>query len=559
MVTNFKGWAFLAENNDMNTSNEQEVKREPLTTRQGHPVTDNQNIRTIGGRGPATLENYHFIEKISHFDREEVPERVVHARGSGAFGYFETYGKVGDEPVEKYTRAKVFSGAGKQTPLMVRFSTVAGAKDSPETARDPRGFAVKMYTEDGNWDLVGNNLKIFFIRDAMKFPDMIHAFKADPASNVPNPERMFDFVSCTPEATHMITFLFSPWGIPATYRHMQGSGVNTYKWVNDKGEAVLVKYHLEPKQGIRNLTQEEADAIQAKNVGHATQDLYEAIERGDYPEWELFVQIMEDDYHPELDFDPLDDTKLWPEDKFPWLPVGRMVLDRNPVDFHAEIEQAAFGTGVLVDGMDFSDDKMLQGRTFSYSDTQRYRVGANYLKIPVNAPKSPVRTNQERGQMDIRDQKEFGDNPHINYEPSMLGGLQEASAKGRAPHQPVYNAAAMSAPIDRPNNYGQAGHTYRSFEDWERDELIKNLSDALSVCDKRIQDAMLEHFTKADDDYGRRVKEGIEKKMQGLQKMEKERKVPGREAGQSKFGEGSLAANEATNDAVEKSHEANPY
>jgi catalase len=549
----------LTEKKKENASNEQDIKRETLTTRQGHPVMDNQNIRTIGNRGPATLENYHFIEKISHFDREEVPERVVHARGSGAFGYFETYGKVGDEPVEKYTRAKVFSGAGKKTTLMVRFSTVAGAKDSPETARDPRGFAVKMYTEDGNWDLVGNNLKIFFIRDAMKFPDMIHAFKADPASNVPNPERMFDFVSRTPEATHMITLLFSPWGIPATYRHMQGSGVNTYKWVNEKGEAVLVKYHWEPKQGIRNLTQEEANAIQAKNVGHATQDLYEAIERGEYPEWELYVQIMTDDYHPELDFDPLDDTKLWPEDQFPWLPVGRMVLDRNPVDFHAEIEQAAFGTGVLVDGMDFSDDKMLQGRTFSYSDTQRYRVGANYLSLPVNAPKVPVRTNQHRGQMDIRNPKESGENPHINYEPSMLGGYTETNRDNRAPHQPIYNAAAMSAPIDRPNNYGQAGHTYRSLEDWERDELIKNLSEALAICDKRIQEAMIQHFTQADEDYGRRVKEEIEQVMKDIQEMKKENQVPGREAGKSKYEQGTIAANEATDEAVKKGHEAGPY
>ncbi len=539
--------------------NRKDVHRETLTTRQGHPVTDNQNIRTVGNRGPGTLENYHFIEKISHFDREEVPERVVHARGAGAFGYFETYGKVGDEPVEKYTQAKVFSGAGKRTPLMVRFSTVAGAKDSPETARDPRGFAVKMYTEDGNWDLVGNNLKIFFIRDAMKFPDMIHAFKADPASNVPNPQRMFDFVSRTPEATHMITFLFSPWGIPATYRHIQGSGVNTYKWVNDKGDAVLVKYHWEPKQGIRNLIQEEADAIQAKNVSHATQDLYEAIARGDFPEWELYVQIMEDDYHPELDFDPLDDTKLWPEDQFPWLSVGRMVLDRNPVDFHAEIEQAAFGTGVLVDGMDFSDDKMLQGRTFSYSDTQRYRVGANYLQLPVNAPKAPVHSNQHRGQMDFRNPKESGESPHINYEPSMIGGFQEASKEERPPHRPAYNAAVMSEPIDRPNNYGQAGETYRKFADWEREELIKNLSEALAVCDKRIQEAMIGHFTQADENYGRRVKEGIEKKMKEIEQMGTESKAPGREAGISKYGEGSLDANQAVKEAVKESREADPY
>ncbi|WP_091661019.1 catalase [Alteribacillus iranensis] len=543
----------------MTSNNQDGVKREKLTTRQGRLVTDNQNMRTIGRRGPGTMENYHFLEKMSHFDREEVPERVVHARGAGAYGYFETYGKVGDEPIEKYTRAKVFSGAGKKTPLIVRFSTVAGAKDSPETARDPRGFAIKMYTEDGNWDMVGNNLKIFFIRDAMKFPDMIHAFKPDPASNVPNPERMFDFVSRSPEATHMITFLFSPWGIPATYRHMQGSGVNTYKWVNEEGKAVLVKYHWEPKQGIRNLTQEEADQIQATNVSHATQDLYEAIEREEYPEWELFVQIMEDDYHPELDFDPLDDTKLWPEDKFPWRPVGRMVLDRNPEDYHAEIEQAAFGTGVLVDGMDFSDDKMLIGRTFSYSDTQRYRVGANYLQLPVNAPKTEVRTNQHRGQMDHRPVNDFGGNPHINYEPSMLGGLEETSEEERKPHRPAYNAEALSAPIDRPNNYGQAGETYRSFEEWEREELIKNLSEALAICDQRIQDAMIDHFTKADEEYGRRVKEGIQMKMKELEEMNKNDSLPGQESKWIQFTQGSLDDKEATQQAVDKSRESDPY
>lgn len=535
-----------------------DVKRKTLTTRQGRPVIDNQNLKTIGNRGPATLENYHFIEKISHFDREEIPERVVHARGTGAFGFFETYGKVGDEPVEKYTRAKVFQGAGKRTPVLVRFSTVAGAKDSPETARDPRGFAVKMYTEDGNWDLVGNNLKIFFIRDAMKFPDMIHAFKPDPASNIPNPQRMFDFLSRTPEATHMVTLLFSPWGIPATYRHMQGSGVNTYKWINNKGEAVLIKYHWEPKQGIRNLTQEEATKIQAKNVSHATQDLYEAIERGEYPEWELFVQIMEDGYHPELDFDPLDNTKIWPEDQFPWLPVGRLVLNENPIDFHAQIEQAAFGTGVLVDGMDFSDDKMLQGRTFSYSDTQRYRVGANYLQLPVNAPITEVNTNQHRGQMDYRLPNEEGLEKHINYEPSMLDGYEEAEVD-HPPHQPLYNDRAMSAPIDRPNNFGQAGEAYRRFQDWERDDLINNLSDALAICDKRIQDKMIEYFTKADEDYGRRVREGIAKKMAELKEKGSEYVVPGRISIQSKFGQGTPEAKDATKDAVEKSKESEPY
>lgn len=357
----------------------------------------------------------------------------------------------------------------------------------------------------------------------------------------------------------MITFLFSPWGIPATYRHMQGSGVNTYKWVNEKGVAVLVKYHWEPKQGIRNLTQDDADEVQGKNVGHATQDLHEAIERGDYPEWELFVQIMEDGYHPELDFDPLDDTKLWPEEQFPWLPVGRMVLDRNPEDFHMDIEQAAFGTGVLVDGMDFSDDKMLQGRTFSYSDTQRHRVGTNYLQLPVNAPKAAVRTNQQRGQMDIRDSRESGENPHINYEPSMLGGFEEAHEDTRPPHRPTYNAAAMSAPIDRPNNYGQAGETFRQFEDWERKELIHNLSEALSACDSRIQEAMIEHFTEADEEYGRLVKEGIEKKVREMKETNAGSDIPGRDSGKSKFGQGTPESKEAVEDAVEKGHEADPY
>lgn len=479
-----------------------------LTTRQGHPVHDNQNLRTVGQRGPTTLENYHFLEKITHFDRERVPERVVHARGAGAHGYFEAYGKVGDQPIADYTRAKLFQQTGKRTPVFVRFSTVIHGGHSPETLRDPRGFAVKFYTEDGNWDLVGNNLKVFFIRDAMKFPDLVHAFKPDPVTNIQDPERIFDFVSQTPEATHMVTFLFSPWGIPANYREMQGSGVNTYKWVNDKGIGALVKYHFEPKQGIRNLTQAEAQAIQAKNFNHATQDLYMAIENGNFPEWELCVQIMEDGEHPELDFDPLDPTKLWPQDKFPFLPVGRMVLDRNPVDYHAEVEQVSFGTGVLVDGLDFSDDKLLQGRTLSYSDTQRYRVGANYLQLPINAPKKHVATNQRGGQMAYTVDLAPDQNPHVNYEPSCMGGLKEAAAP-HPEHQPHTQGNLVRQKIEKTNDFQQAGERYRMFSDFERDELIRNLSSALSGCRQEIQDRMIEYFTQADPDYGRRVREGI--------------------------------------------------
>ncbi|MGI4727032.1 MAG: catalase [Janthinobacterium lividum] len=498
------------QNNSTANSNANESSGENniLTTRQGHPVYDNQNLRTIGNRGPATLENYHFLEKISHFDRERVPERVVHARGAGAHGVFEAYGTVGNEPASVYTRAKFLQQKGIETPLFVRFSTVIHGGNSPETLRDPRGFAVKMYTEDGNWDLVGNNLKVFFIRDAMKFPDLVHAFKPDPMTNRQDGERIFDFISNTPEAMQMITFLFSPWGIPANYRQMQGSGVNTYKWVNADGKAVLVKYHWEPLQGIRNLTQEMAEEVQGKNFNHATQDLFDAIEKGKFPQWELFVQILSDDEHPELDFDPLDDTKLWPKEQFPWLPVGKMTLNRNPVNYFAEVEQVAFGTGVLVDGLDFSDDKMLQGRTFSYSDTQRYRVGTNYLQLPINSPRKKAVTNQRDGQMAYNQDLTPGLNAHVNYEPSTLQGVKEAPKTGKD-YTPMYNAALIREKISRQNNFAQAGDTYRNFEDWERNDLINNLVSTLAPTQQHIQDKMVELFTQCDADYGKRVSEGL--------------------------------------------------
>lgn len=514
-----------------------------LTTRQGHPVYDNQNIRTVGSRGPATLENYQFLEKMSHFDRERIPERVVHARGTGAYGYFESYGMVGNDHISKYTRAKLFQQKGKRTPVFVRFSTVTHGAHSPETLRDPRGFAVKFYTEDGNWDLVGNNLKIFFIRDALKFPDLIHSFKPDPVTNRQDGERIFDFIGNSPEALHMITFLFSPWGIPANYRQMQGSGVNTYKWVNQEGEAVLIKYHWEPlKQGIRNLTQDQATEIQGKNFNHATQDLYDAIKEGNYPEWELCVQIMSDDDHPELDFDPLDDTKIWPVDQFPFIPVGKMVLNKNPENYFAEVEQAAFGTGVLVDGLDFSDDKMLQGRTFSYSDTQRYRVGTNYLQLPINSPKKYVATNQRDGQMAYKVDAAPEQNPHVNYEPSSLNGLKEAEKAGKD-HTPHYNAKLVRQKIERTNNFKQPGERYRMFEDWERDDLINNLVNTLAPCKKHIQDKMVELFKQCDADYGRRVEEGLQMASKNI----------------GKGPIGSTQTKEAVKEAEQESTEAKPY
>jgi catalase len=485
-------------------------QRPTITTRQGHPVGDNQNLQTIGERGPATLENYHFIEKVSHFDRERIPERVVHARGATAFGFFEATGKVGDEPISNLTRAKLFQEAGKRTEVAVRFSTVAGGRDSSEAIRDPRGFAVKFYTEDGNWDLVGNNIGVFFIRDATKFPDFIHSQKPDPVTferQVPN--RVFDFISQTPEAMHMVTLIFGPRGIPASYRTMQGFGVNTYKWVNAGDETVLVKYHWLPKQGVKSWTEEDAGAMQGQVLGVHTQDLYEAIERGDHPEWDLFVQIMSDDEHPELDFDPLDDTKVWPEEQFPLRHVGRMVLNRIPRNFFAESEQIAFGTGVLVDGLDFSEDKMLQGRTFSYSDTQRYRVGTNYLQLPVNSAKATeVSTNQRDGEMTYQ-LDNGGENPHINYEPTTLGGLAEAARPQHPARGPEWSGQIGRQRISRTNDYQQAGERYLLSQPWERDDLITNLVSLLGKCDRHIQERMVWHLFMCEDELGHRVADGL--------------------------------------------------
>ncbi|WP_207453251.1 catalase [Desertivibrio insolitus] len=483
--------------------------REVLTNRQGHPVYDNQNQRTVGARGPATLENYQFLEKISHFDRERIPERVVHARGAVAFGHFEATGQWGDEPIAKYTRAKLFNTPGKKTDIAIRFSTVIGGRDSSEAARDPRGFAVKFYTEDGNWDLVGNNLGVFFIRDAIKFPDVIHSLKPDPVTFRQEPARIFDFMSQTPEAMHMIVNLFSPRGIPANYRTQQGFGVNTYKWVNAEGETKLVKYHFMPKAGVVSMTEEDAAKIQAGDLGHASKDLYDAIERGEYPEWDLYVQLMDDGEHPELDFDPLDDTKVWPENVFEPKLVGTLRLTSNVRNFFAENEQIAFGTGVLVDGLDFSDDKMLVGRTFSYSDAQRYRVGPNYLQLPVNQPKNArVATNQRDGQMTYYVDN-GGENPHVNYEPSITGGLREAQYPTHDEQGPEISGRLTRKRIPLTNDYQQAGERFLLMEPWEQDDLVKNLVTLIGQAAPEVQQRMVWHFFMCEDSLGARVGEGL--------------------------------------------------
>ena len=388
-------------------------------------------------------------------------------------------GKVGDEPISKFTRAKLFQEAGKRTDVALRFSTVAGGRDSSEALRDPRGFAVKFYTEDGNWDLVGNNLGVFFIRDAIKFPDFIHSQKPDPVTfdrQVAN--RVFDFISQSPESLHMVMLVFGPRGIPASYRNMQGFGVNTYKWVNEAGETVLVKYHWHPKQGVKSWTEDDAGASQGEVLGVHTKDLYDAIAAGDYPEWDLFVQIMSDDEHPELDFDPLDDTKTWPENEFPLRHVGRMVLNRAPENFFAETEQIAFGTGVLVDGLDFSDDKMLVGRTFSYS---RHAAPPRRPELPAAARQRAEEAGGDqpaRRRDDVlrrRDRREpVGQLRAVDH-----GRAERVARSRRTTSQgPVIEGQLTRAKIPRTNDYKQAGERYLLSEQWERDDLVTNLTGA---------------------------------------------------------------------------------
>ncbi len=469
-----------------------------LTTNTGMPVGDNQNSKTVGNNGPVLLEDIHLIEKLAAFDRERIPERVVHARGAGAFGEF-----VADADFSDVTMADFLSQAGKKTPLVLRFSSVVHQQGSPETYRDPRGFAVKFYTDQGNYDLVGNNLPVFFIRDAMKFPDMVHAFKPSPVTNgASDPNRVFDFFANIPEATHMLTWLFSDYGIPANYREMNGNGVHAYKWVNAKGEVTYVKYKWVSQQGERNLTQEEANKIQATQIEHATLDLYNAIDKGNFPKWDLYVQMLKKEDFDKLDFNPVDVTKVWPESVAKLVKVGTMTLNKNPENYFQQVEQAAFSPATLVPGIEPSEDKLLQGRLFSYTDTQRHRIGGNFQQIPVNAPKNNVTTYNQNGYMSLRPQT--GD---VNYQPSAKKPEVVDNKKFKY-SQTVLPAGTTitQGKIDKENNFKQAGELYRSFSKKDQDNLIKNLGDALnSVKDKKTVAKMIGYFYQADAEYGKRL------------------------------------------------------
>jgi len=480
------------------------MKDKYLTTNQGVPVTDNQNSLTVGQRGPVLLQDVHLIEKLAHFNRERIPERVVHARGAGAHGYFQVY-----QSMAKFTRAQFLQDTTKRTPVFVRFSTVVGARGSADTVRDPRGFAVKFYTEEGNYDLVGNNLPVFFIRDSIKFPDMVHAFKPAPDTNIPTASsansRFWDFISLTPESTHMITWLFSDRGTVKSYRKMEGFGVNTYKWVNSEGKAVYVKYHWKPLAGLETIDRHEATLVAGEDPDIATRDLYDTIALGKTVEYELFVQIMEIADELKLSFDPLDVTKTWPEDNYPLMPVGKMVLNRNPENYFAEVEQAAFCPASIVPGVELSADKLLQGRAFAYADTQRYRLGPNYLQLPVNRPMVSVNNNQLDGPMQYAPPR----GGSVNFEPNTLADGEPREAPPVPDDRYHLEGFAVRQKISLTNNFQQAGERYRSLGKIDQDHLVDNIVDSLGKASKQIQKRMVENLSKADPEFGRRVAEGL--------------------------------------------------
>jgi catalase len=472
-----------------------------LTTAFGIPVADDQNSLTAGERGPVLMQDVHLLEKLAHFDRERIPERVVHAKGAGAGGYFEV-----TADVTRYTKAKFLSEIGKRTEVFVRFSTVGGEKGSSDAARDPRGFAVKFYTEEGNYDLVGNNTPVFFIRDPLKFADFIHTQKRHPATNCKDPDMFWDFLSLTPESIHQVTILFSGRGTPATYRHMNGYSSHTFKWYNDQGESFWVQYHFKTDQGIKNLTRQEATRISGEDPDHATRDLYEAIERGDTPSWSLEMQIMTPEQAKNYRFDILDITKVWPHGDIPPIKVGRLVLNRNPGNYFAEVEQAAFCPGNLVPGIAASPDKMLQARLFSYHDTHIHRLGPNYHLLPVNAPRNAPENSYQRDGF-MRFDATGGGGP--NYWPNSFGG-PEPKAEFAEPTFWVAGKAARYEFTHPNDDFVQAGNLYRDvMTEQDRDNLVGNIVDHLGGAQKRIQLRQTALFYKADPEYGRRVAEGL--------------------------------------------------
>ena len=467
-----------------------------LTTSAGCPVANNNNVTTAGPRGPQLLQDVWFLEKLAHFDREVIPERRMHAKGSGAYGTFT----VTNAEIAKYTRAKMFDEVGKTTPLFARFTTVAGERGAADAERDIRGFAVKFYTEEGNWDLVGNNTPVFFLRDPLKFPDLNHAVKRDPRTNLRSAKNNWDFWTSLPEALHQITIVMSDRGIPASYRHMHGFGSHTFSFINEANERHWVKFHFKSRQGIKNLTDAEAEMLIGKDRESHQRDLYESLERGDFPRWTLAVQIMPETDAASLSYNPFDLTKVWPHKDYPLVEVGVMELNRNPENFFAEVEQAAFNPANVVPGIGFSPDKMLQGRLFSYGDAQRYRLGVNHHLIPVNAPRCPVHSYHRDGAM--RTDGNHGGT--LGYEPNEEGEWAEQPDYA----EPVLTLEGAAGHWDHREDkdyFSQPGDLFRLMTASQHQALFENTARSLGEAPQSIQLRHINHCTEADPAYGEGV------------------------------------------------------
>ena len=466
-----------------------------LTRDNGAPVGDNQNSYTVGEHGSVLLQDVQLVQKLQRFARERIPERVVHARGVGAHGEF-----IASKNINDLSIAKVFK-KGVKTPVFVRFSMVIHSKGSPETLRDPRGFATKFYTKEGNWDLVGNNLPIFFIRDAIKFPDMVHSLKPSPVTNQQDPSRYFDFFSHVPEATHMLTQMYSNLGTPATLRQMDGFGVHAYKMINRQGDITYVKFQWKSQQGVHSLNAAQASEIQGKNFSHATTDLYAAIGRGDYPKWDLYLKVLKPSQLDDFSYNPLDATKMWLD--VPDVKIGTMTLNRMPKNFFQETEQVAFSPANLVPGIEPSEDRLLQGRVFSYSDTQLYRLGANHMQLPINRARVVVNNWNQDGAANHGEQSS-----DVNYQPSRLDALVE-SKHGRY-SQKKQSGFTEQKRINKTDDFSQAGIFYRGLSAQDQADLISNLAgDLIRVENKDTLYIMASYFYQADKNFGERLLKAI--------------------------------------------------
>jgi catalase len=472
------------------------MSNKKLTTAAGCPVAHNQNVMTAGPRGPQLLQDVWFLEKLAHFDREVIPERRMHAKGSAAYGKFTV-----TNDISQYTRAKIFSEVGKETELFTRFSTVAGERGAADAERDIRGFSVKFYTEEGNWDLVGNNTPVFFLRDPLKFPDLNHAVKRDPKTNMRSATNNWDFWTSLPEALHQVTIVMSDRGIPATYRHMHGFGSHTFSFINVDNERFWVKFHLVSQQGIKNLTDAEAEVVTGKDRESHQKDLLESIENKDFPKWTLKVQIMPEADANTVSYNPFDLTKVWPHKDYPLIEVGVMELNRNPENYFAEVEQAAFNPGNIVPGIGFSPDKMLQGRLFSYGDAQRYRLGVNHNHIPVNAPRCPVHSYHRDGAM--RTDGNHGGT--IGYEPNSKEEWAEQVDFSEPPLDLQGHAAHWDHREDE-DYFSQAGDLFRLMTAEQKQALFDNTAGSMAGVPEEIKRKHIKHCTEADVDYGLGIK-----------------------------------------------------